>query len=447
MFLLKNLTQLVFCLDKSEELHKIQNRMNQRIQEMKKNFGIQMMAFPDIKYSLKGENYSLAFTVDSRRGTLPDIQKEIEGGLGCKVVSRESSKVGNMNLFNYKLEDSQGEFTISLIGPANSYFYLFEYTKSSDFTQDIDRFTSLFKIANQSKAPSSLTKKPPSPHKESVQGDPMTNLQELGARVYKVEDAYYDWDYLAGSEASRREIEDTILLTLERPDILDKITDNTRVKPEKNRPKAVLFEGPPGTGKTTSAKIISHQVKIPLVYVRLETLMSKYYGEAEKNLGKIFENCISLGKCMIFIDEIDSLAQSRDKDMHEATRRVLSVFLRYLDGFESSDEVIVICATNRKDDLDPALQSRFSKVIKFENPDRYSREAIFARYAKQLDGGELKVLADKSAGLAGRDIRNVCEDAERRWAAFVLRGESDEFKVPFQLYLASLENRKSVKGL
>jgi ATP-dependent 26S proteasome regulatory subunit len=62
-----------------------------------------------------------------------------------------------------------------------------------------------------------------------------------------------------------------------------------------------------------------------------------------------------MGKVIIFIDEIDSLAQSREREMHEATRRMLSVFLRHLDGFDSSDDTIVICATNRRKDLDPAL--------------------------------------------------------------------------------------------
>ncbi len=76
-----------------------------------------------------------------------------------------------------------------------------------------------------------------------------------------------DWDFLAGYEKQKRAIEDTILLALSYPEIYDEITQNTRMKHEPNRPKAILFEGPPGTGKTTSAKIISQQVNIPLVYI------------------------------------------------------------------------------------------------------------------------------------------------------------------------------------
>ena len=147
---------------------------------------------------------------------------------------------------------------------------------------------------------------------------------------------------------------------------------------------------------------------------------------------------------MIFIDEIDTLAQSRENNMHEATRRVLSVFLRYLDGFESNQDVIVICATNRRSDLDPALQSRFSKVINFPYPDKLSREAIFARYAQQLNTSELSQLAEQSQNLSGRDIKNICEDAERQWAAMILRGEQQDFKVPFYVYLSCLNSRMRI---
>lgn len=83
------------------------------------------------------------------------------------------------------------------------------------------------------------------------------------------------------------------------------------MKVEPNRPKAVLFEGPPGTGKTTSAKIIARQVAIPLIYMPIESIMSKFYGESEKRFADIFEACKSLGRSIIFIDEIDAIASSR----------------------------------------------------------------------------------------------------------------------------------------
>lgn len=101
-------------------------------------------------------------------------------------------------------------------------------------------------------------------------------------------------------------------MSLTHPEIYDQIAEGTRMHFEQNRAKAVLFEGPPGTGKTTSAKIIASQVGIPLLYMPLESIMSKWYGEAEKKLADVFENAGKLGKSIIFIDEIDAIAGGRD---------------------------------------------------------------------------------------------------------------------------------------
>lgn len=165
------------------------------------------------------------------------------------------------------------------------------------------------------------------------------------------------------------------------------------MKYEANRPKAVLFEGPPGTGKTTSAKIIAQQVQIPLIYMPIEAIMSKFYGESEQKLADMWELCRSLGKVIIFIDEIDALAGSRDSDMHEASRRILSTLLRKIDSFESTTDVLLICATNRKKDLDPAMLSRIDLSVPFNLPDKQSRAAIFQRYAKHLSQDDLAFLA------------------------------------------------------
>lgn len=102
--------------------------------------------------------------------------------------------------------------------------------------------------------------------------------------------------------------------------------------------------------------------------------MSKWYGEAETRMSLIFEAAQAMGSCIIFIDEIDSLATSRESGLHEATRRILSTLLRKIDGFESSSgNVLLICATNRKKDLDPALVSRTDVSIRFELPDAATR--------------------------------------------------------------------------
>lgn len=150
----------------------------------------------------------------------------------------------------------------------------------------------------------------------SNSNDPISILHKYGVSVFMPNDNKkkdLDWDYLAGYETVKRLIEDSILLGLTHGEVYDQITAGTRMKNETNRPKAILFEGPPGCGKTTSAKIISNQVNIPLVYMPIEAIMSKFYGESENRFAEIFEATKALGKSIIFIDEIDALASSRLK--------------------------------------------------------------------------------------------------------------------------------------
>jgi SpoVK/Ycf46/Vps4 family AAA+-type ATPase len=123
----------------------------------------------------------------------------------------------------------------------------------------------------------------------------------------------------------------------------------------------------------------------------------------------MWELCEQLGKVIIFIDEIDALAGNRSTDMHEASRRILSTLLRKIDSFESTTNVLLICATNRKADLDPAMLSRIDLAVNFALPDKHSRAAIFKRYAKQLPDSELELLAGKTEQFSGRNISDICK--------------------------------------
>ena len=133
---------------------------------------------------------------------------------------------------------------------------------------------------------------------------------------------------MAGYDKIKRVIEDSVLFTLTHQDLFKQIKEHTWDGEDYNRPRWILFEGPPGWGKTTTAKIMSQTVNTPLVYLPLEAIMSKYYGESESKLAKIFESWEEFKNWILFIDEIDSLATSRDGGIHEASRRLLSTLLR-----------------------------------------------------------------------------------------------------------------------
>lgn len=139
--------------------------------------------------------------------------------------------------------------------------------------------------------------------------------------------------------------------------------------------------------------------------------------------------------------------QTQNDNNNQATRRVLGVLLREIDGFEQAGaRSVVIGATNRAADLDAALLSRFAMSLTFGLPDAPTRREILARYAKQLGDGEARALADRTRGFAGRDLRDACEQAERRWAAKIIRGEAPEGSLPpLSEYLAAVDARAAAK--
>ena len=273
---------------------------------------------------------------------------------------------------------------------------------------------------------------PPSP--PPLTAEAATNkLRTLGVEVFDAAtNADMSWDSLAGYDHVKREIEETVINSLLHPDVYDKIAKNTRVAFESNRPKAILLEGPPGTGKTLTARVLASRCGRPLIHLKLEDFVSKWYGESEKKLASIFDACDALEGAIIFIDEVDAVAGNRNSsNMHEATRRILSVVLQRVEGFKGKGKSLLICATNRRRDLDAALLSRFDLSIHFTLPDFDTRKKIFARYARQFGGADaaqqvaLDKLAEATSGLSCRDIKEACEHAERQLASKLIR-ENDQ---------------------
>ncbi|XP_018460775.1 uncharacterized protein LOC108831758 [Raphanus sativus] len=445
-----------------------------RIQELIQSKGSQYGSCPRFNVSVRGQKITLKFQVPSTC-EVAQLIANIGSQLGVKVSDRtggsdmilrawDSPVAWQITLRSVEKKKEQGaseddsdeDLCILIFGSLlNSDKVEVEYIKKGSLTtEEREAFVSALQVAG--------TK--PGQNKESGRArdtsmdKTISQLESMGVRIYGVNKPLGDdsvdeisWDNIAGYDQQKREIEDTILMALHSPEVYDDIVRGTRSKFESNRPRAVLFEGPPGTGKTSCARVIANQAGIPLLYVPLEAVMSKYYGESERLLGAVFSqaNELSDGGAIIFLDEIDAFAISRDSEMHEATRRVLSVLLRQIDGFEQDKKVVVIAATNRKQDLDPALISRFDSMIMFGLPDLQTRQEIIAQYAKQLSKPELVQLAQATEAMSGRDTRDVCQGAERTWASKLIRRakaiglEQQQVTLPpIQEYLESAEARR-----
>jgi len=218
------------------------------------------------------------------------------------------------------------------------------------------------------------------------------------------------WNDVGGLNDVKQLLDETIQWPLQYPDLFKK----AGIPP----PKGILLHGPPGVGKTLLAKALATESGINFISVKGPALMSKWVGETERAVRDIFHKAKLASPCIIFLDEIDSIAPRRGGGEASAvTDRVIAQLLTEMDGIEELNGVLVLAATNRKDLVDPALlrAGRFDFVVELPLPDADARKQIFGVHTLDMPLAE-DVRIDSLAGEAsaswnGADIEFVCRRA------------------------------------
>ena len=236
-----------------------------------------------------------------------------------------------------------------------------------------------------------------------------------GMREVFIENPDVSWDDVGGLEEVKRELQEAVEWPMKYPALYDKLGHNM--------PRGILLHGPSGTGKTLLAKAVATQSEANFISVRGPELLSKWVGESERGIREIFKRARQSSPCVIFFDEIDSIAPIRGVGGETAvTERVVSQLLTELDGMENMHGVIVLAATNRADMIDPALlrPGRFDKIIQIPLPDKESRKSILKINAEKIPiiseaddpkHVDFEKLSEMTDGLSGADTAAIANTA------------------------------------
>ncbi|MHB1931639.1 MAG: CDC48 family AAA ATPase [Thermoplasmata archaeon] len=248
------------------------------------------------------------------------------------------------------------------------------------------------------------------------------------------------YEDIGGLKEKLGRVREMIELPLKHPELFDRLA----ISP----PKGVLLYGPPGTGKTMIAKAVANEAGAHFIGIQGPEIISKYYGESEKELREKFEEAEKNAPSVIFIDELDSIAPRRDEVVGEVERRVVAQLLTLMDGLSGRGNVIVIGATNREEAIDPALRrpGRFDREIEIGVPTQAGRLEILQIHTRgmPIEGTErerektIRELAALSHGFVGADLSALAREAAMR----ALRRYLPEIDFDQPIPLALLERMK-----
>ena len=265
-------------------------------------------------------------------------------------------------------------------------------------------------------------------------------VQPSALREIMIQVPNVTWSDVGGLEEAQNQLREGVEMPLKSPESFRRLG----IRPA----KGFLLFGPPGTGKTLLAKAVAREAQANFVATKSADLLSKWYGESEQQVSRLFQRARQVAPTVIFIDEIDSLAPVRGGGLGEpaVTERVVNTLLAEMDGLEELQGVVVIAATNRPNLLDPALlrPGRFDELVYVPVPDSQGRRRILGIHAGSMplaDDVDLDALADRAERFTGADL----EDLTRRAGLLALRESPDASLVGRKHFEQALdETRPSV---
>ena len=237
----------------------------------------------------------------------------------------------------------------------------------------------------------------------------LASIQPSALREVFVERPNVHWGDIGGLESVKSQLKEAVEAPVKNPQAFEKIG----IRPI----KGLLLVGAPGTGKTLLAKAVATERESNFISIKGPELLSKYVGESEKAVREIFRKAKMAAPCIIFIDEIDAIASSRDSDSDSlVTERVVDTLLTELDGLQEMKNIVVLAATNRPDMIDPALlrPGRFDKIVEIPLPDEETRVEIFKVHMKRMPldkNVSPEALAKATENYTGAEIENVVREA------------------------------------
>jgi len=237
----------------------------------------------------------------------------------------------------------------------------------------------------------------------------LRNIQPSALREVILEIPNVKWEDIGGLENVKQELREAVEWPLKYPDVFKRLG----IKP----PRGILLYGPPGTGKTLLAKAVATESQANFISVKGPEVLSKWVGESEKAIREIFRKARETAPCIIFFDELDSIAPRRGIHGDSGvTDRIVNQLLTEMDGMQTLKEVVIIGATNRPDLIDPALlrPGRFDRVLYVPPPDEKARLQIFKIHTREMPLAKdvnIEELAKITEGYTGADIEALCREA------------------------------------